>query len=133
MRISIALAALVSAVLAAAPPATSARTRTMMCAICGTVIDADPIFFPRDKLPAGAAPGTIVGAKFDGPKAPAAAIDGLVGRDARRSEQGDDARGLRLEIRMDGGGRRIIEIGDELRVYRRDRVRVHSDHVEVYD
>jgi hypothetical protein len=58
---------------------------------------------------------------------------GLIGRNARTTDQGDDARGLRLEIRMDAGGRRFIEVGEGTRVYRRDRVRVHSDRIEVFD
>lgn len=135
MRKAIAMVALVSVVLAAASLHAAARTRTMMCAICGTVIDADPIFYSRDAAPDRGVAGAIIGDGHEGhePAAgwPAAA---LIGRDARKSERSEgDERGLRLEIRMDAGGSRIIEVGGGLRVYRRDRVRVHHDRVEVFD
>jgi hypothetical protein len=127
------IAVLFVALFALHATAVQARTRVMMCAGCGTVIDADPIWYSPANAPAGAVEGTIIGAKIDGQKTASVTVDGLIGRDARRGERGNDASGLRLEVRMDNGGRRIVEVGEGLRVYRRDRVRMHDNKLEVID
>jgi hypothetical protein len=121
------------AVLAAGPTA----ARIGSCGGCGTVIDVDAIFYPRDKAREDADAGTIVGGtpgtRARKPAAPSAATGGLVGRLARDGERGDDARGLRLELKLDGGGRRTLEIGEGVRVYKGDRVRVSGDRIEMLD
>lgn len=116
-----------------APPASA---RIGSCPGCGTVTDVDAIRYPRDKAPAEAAAGTIVGGTAVGntrKSASGASIGGLVGRKSARGETGDDARGVRLEVRMDGGGTRTIEVVEGLRIYKGDRLRVRGGRVEVLD
>ena len=50
-------------------------------------------------------------------------------RSSRKGDTGE--RGLRIEVRMDKGGYRIVEIHGDMRIYRGDRVRVYRDHVEL--
>lgn len=131
------IAALFAALLALQSVALPAQARIGSCPGCGTVTDVDAIYFARDKAPDGAAAGTIVGGTATGKAsrsktATGAAVGGVVGRKAS-GNQGDDARGVRLEVKMDGGGQRTIEITDGLRVYKGDRLRVHTDHVEMLD
>jgi hypothetical protein len=118
--------------------ATPACARIGSCGGCGTVTDVDAIHFARDKAPEGAPAGTIVGGTpGTKPGKPATAANvstgGLVGRKAGRNDQGDDARGLRLEIKMDGGGRRTIEVVEGQRIYKGDRVRVFGTRIEMLD
>ena len=132
------ITALFVALLAVLAVALPAQARIGSCPGCGTVTDVDAIYFARDKAPAGATAGTIIGgtaAKQVGKSAPATGVatGGLVGRKASGTDQGGDERGLRLELKMDGGGQRTIEVVEGLRIYKGDRLRVHSDRIEQLD
>lgn len=129
------VAATVVALLALASTSLPAHARIGSCPGCGTVTDVDAIYYARDKAAEGAVAGTIVGGTATGKAsksktATGVAVGGLVGLKAGGA---DDARGLRLEVKMDGGGVRTIEIVEGVRVYKGDRLRVHSDHVEMLD
>ena len=130
------IAALVLVALASFAIASPAHARIGSCGGCGTVTDVDAIWYARDKAPADAAAGTIVGGTAVGKarnSASAVSTRGLVGRKTGRDDQGDDARGLRLEVKMDGGGTRTLEVVDGLRIYKGDRLRVRGDRIEVLD
>lgn len=132
------VAALVVALLAFFSIAPPAQARIGSCPGCGTVTDVDEIYFARDRAPDGTSAGSIIGgtaAKQVGKAAPApgVATGGLVGRKASGSDQGDDQRGLRLELKMDGGGQRTIEVVEGMRIYKGDRLRVHSNRIEQLD
>lgn len=138
---SLRIAVLVVALFALHALAMPAYARIGSCGGCGTVIDVDAIYYASDKAPDGAAVGAIVGgtpskhvgANRKAAATPSVATSGLIGRAARGSDQGDDERGLRLEIKMDGGGQRTIEVGEGLRIYKGDRVRVFSSRIEILD
>ncbi len=96
--------------------------------------DDRPTTVARDTIGQGT---TLVAATVEAQKSAAnvrtrgsLAVGGLVGLKAGGA---DDARGLRLEVKMDGGGVRTIEIVEGVRVYKGDRLRVHADHVEMLD
>ena len=132
------IAATAVALLSLTAIALSAHARIGSCPGCGTVTDFDAIFYARDRAADGAAPGTIIGGTATGKAgktktATGVAVAGLVGRKASGAAGADDVRGLRLEVKMDGGGLRTIEIVDGVRVYKGDRLRVHTDHVEMLD
>ena len=131
-------AAMAVALLALNAIALPAHARIGSCPGCGTVTDVDAIHYARDKAAGGAAAGTIVGGTATGKAsksktATGVAVGGLVGRKASGAAGANDARGLRLEVKMDGGGVRTIEIVEGVRVYKGDRLRVHTDHVEMLD
>ena len=132
------VAALAVALLALQSIAPPASARIGSCPGCGTVLDIDPIYYARDKAPDGAAAGTIVGGTPSTKRGKPSSVTnvstgGLVGRKPGRDDQGDDARGLRLEIKMDGGGQRTIEVVEGGRIYKGDRVRVHGNRIEMLD
>lgn len=132
------VAATVVALLALASTSLPAHARIGSCPGCGTVTDVDAIYYARDKAAEGAVAGTIVGGTATGKAsksktATGVAVGGLVGRKATGEPGAGDARGLRLEVKMDGGGVRTIEIVEGVRVYKGDRLRVHADHVEMLD
>lgn len=131
------IAALAFVALALQFTALPSYARIGSCAGCGTVVDVDPIYYERAKAPDVAAAGTIIGGTINSggrsATATGVAMSGLIGREARGNDRGNDERGLRLELKMDGGGQRTIEVSDGMRIYRGDRVRVYSDRIELLD
>lgn len=128
-------------VLIAAPGiATAAKGR---CGSCGIVTRVEHITYDKDKGVGGAVLGTIIGGvignQFGSGKGKTAmtvagaAAGGLIGhkQDKKHSDNGEP--GLRLEVRMDAGGYRTIEIAGNQRIYKGDRVKVHRDRVELVD
>ncbi|HVF35506.1 MAG TPA: hypothetical protein VND91_09315 [Candidatus Saccharimonadia bacterium] len=79
------------------------------CASCGTASDVDAFHYARD--PAVTKPGAILTAE-------SAAKPGR-------------ERGTRIEIRMDKGGRRVIQVHGDPRIYKGDRVRLYRDRIEL--
>lgn len=123
--------------------AADAPARTLRCSQCGTVIDVDPIRYDRDVGAEGAIVGAIVGAAIgsqvgsgSGRRAATVAgavAGGLVGRNADRHQRRGGEIGRRLELRMDRGGYRVIEVHGPMRIYRGDRVRVLPDRIVPLD
>ena len=79
------------------------------CASCGTASDVDAFHYAPDA--AVTKPGAIVTAE-------SAAKPG-------------SARGTRIEIRMDKGGKRVIHVHGDPRIYKGDRVRLYRDRLEL--
>lgn len=107
----------------------------------GIVTKVEKIIYEKDKGVGGAVLGTIIGGVLgnqigggSGRKVATvagAATGGYIGykQDKKNSRNGEP--GLRLEIRMDAGGTRYVEIAGQPRIYRGDRVKVHGDRVEL--
>lgn len=138
----LALLSLIVALLAPLPSEAGGRYRDRLCGSCGTVVDVDRIRYGRDSGTEGAVIGAIIGGAIgnqagrgDGRRAATVAgaiAGGLIGREVDRNDgRGGGQRGLRLEIRMDRGDYRTIEIHGDMRIYRGDRVRVHRNRVEL--
>lgn len=137
LAISILLASLLGIQLTTA----TAEARHGLCGGCGTVVDVDRIYYDRggDRGAEGAILGAIIGGALgnqvgDGSGRRAATVGGavagaLIGRKADRRGRGRGERGLRLEVRMDGGGYRVVEVHGDMRIYRGDRVRLRRDRV----
>ena len=104
-------------------PSTAWAWHHGMCAGCGTVIDVEKIFYDRASGAGEAVEGAIIGGK-DIP-------GGLIGRNVAQREGDTGERGLFIEVRMDSGGYRKLEIDGDMRIFRRDRVRIYSDRVEL--
>ena len=111
------------------------------CGRCGTIVRVDRIVYDRDSGREGAVAGAIIGGLIgnqvgggDGRRAATVAgaiAGGLIGRKVDRDSRSRGQRGLRLEIRMDRGGIRTVEIAGTPRLYRGDRVRVLRDRVDL--
>ena len=99
------------------------------CPTCGTVDRVDPIAYARDPAKVAPATGAILGS-IEG-RAGGAAAKALPGRAVGRKSDVPGERGTRLEIRMDKGGVRTIDVHGDPRIYRGDRVRVFRDRVEL--
>lgn len=124
--------------LLAVPDTAAARGR---CGNCGVVTNVDRIVYDNDKGAGGAVLGAIIGGLIgnqvgSGSGKKAATVAGAVGggligrnQDLKRGRNGEP--GLRLDIRMDRGGYRTLEIAGQPRIYRGDRVRVYRDRVEL--
>ena len=122
-------------------PSTAGAAHYGRCGNCGTVTDVDAIYYDRDSNADGAILGAIIGGVLgnqigsgSGRKVATvggAVAGGFVGRnvDSRKGDTGE--RGLRIEVRMDKGGHRTVEIHGDMRIYRGDRVRVYRDRVEL--
>lgn len=76
----------------------------------------------------GRTAATIAGAVAGG--AVGRNIDRNNGND-RNDNRGGTRNGVRLRVRMDRGGHQTVEVGGNLSVYRGDRVRLHSNRVEL--
>ena len=128
-------AVLLAALLLAAASPTEA-IRPIRCGQCGTVVDVDAIFYERDVAKAEPAIGTIIGVPL-GTAAPSASgrqpKGGLVGHNADRANRRGGTTARRIELRMDRGGHRVLEVHGAFRIYRGDRVRVLSDRLVVLD
>ena len=104
-------------------PATASGWYHGMCSGCGTVIDVEKIYYDRGNTDGAAVDGAIIGGKDR--------EGGLIGRNVALHEGSPGERGLFIEVRMDSGGYRKLEIHGDMRIFRRDRVRVWSDRVEL--
>ena len=116
--------------LAALLPAAPGSAYVGRCPTCGTVDKVEAIRYEavRDGAAVGAIVASIAGRA---PGAKAGDAGGLIGRTTGRRADGPGERGTRLEIRMDKGGIRTIEVHGDPRIYRGDRVRVFKDRVEL--
>ena len=111
------------------------------CGKCGTITRVETIVYDADKGAQGVVAGGIIGGllgnQIGGGSGKAAATvagviaGGLIGRKVDKKSGSNGERGLRLEIRMDRGGFRTIEIAGTPRLYRGDRVRVERDRVDL--
>ena len=127
--------------LASLLPAATSQAYVGRCGSCGTVTRVEHIDYDRDRGGQGAVAGAIIGGLLgnqvgsgDGRRAATVAgaiAGGLIGRKIDRNSDARGERGLRLEIRMDRGGYRTVEIAGAMRIYRGDRVRVRRDRVEL--
>jgi len=129
---------LIAVSLLAVPGIASAGGR---CGNCGVVTNIDRIVYDKDKGVGGAVLGAIIGGvignQFGGGSGKkvatvaGATAGGFIGRnqDLNKSHNGEP--GLRLEIRMDKGGYRTLEIAGQPRIYRGDRVKVYNNKVEL--
>jgi outer membrane lipoprotein SlyB len=127
------------AVLATVPDTAAARGGR--CGNCGVVTNVDRIVYDNDKGAGGAVLGAIIGGLIgnqvgsgSGRKVAtvAGAVGGgLIGRNQDLKRGGNGEPGLRLDIRMDKGGYRTLEIAGQPRIYRGDRVKVYNDRVEL--
>ncbi len=52
-------------------------------------------------------------------------------RNRRYDDRNGNSDGVRLQVRMDGGGYRTVEVAGNLNIYRGDRVRLNRDRVVV--
>lgn len=121
--------------------AAPASAYTGRCGKCGTIVDVDYIRYDRDRGAQGAVAGAIIGGLLgnqvgsgsgrDAATVAGAIAGGLIGRKVDRKDRGEGERGLRLNIRMDRGGYRTIEVHGDPRLYKGDRVRVHGDRIEL--
>ncbi|HVF35432.1 MAG TPA: glycine zipper 2TM domain-containing protein [Candidatus Saccharimonadia bacterium] len=144
MLVALALAFVLQ--LAAAP----ADARPLRCGNCGTVLDVDNIWYEdqggrgdsgREGAVVGAIIGGLLGNQVGGGSGRKAATvggavaGGLIGhRIDRNDDRGDRGfTGKRVEIRMDRGGYRTVEVHGDMRIYRGDRVRVHQDRLVSLD
>ena len=135
------LAAVLVAIALQLAPATAGAAHYGRCGNCGTVVDVDAIYYDRDSNADGAVLGAIIGGLIgnqvgsgSGRRAATvggAVAGGLIGReaDSRRGDRGE--RGTRIEVRMDRGGIRVVEVHGDMRIYRGDRVRVYRGRVEI--
>lgn len=132
--VSLAAVLLAAMLLATASP--TEALRTLRCGQCGTVIDIDAIFYDRDVATTEPAVGQIIGVPL-GTAAPGASgrhpKGGLVGRNADGANRRGGTLARRIELRMDRGGHRVIEVHGAFRAYRGDRVRVLSDRLVLLD
>ena len=104
-------------------PSTASAWHHGMCSGCGTVIDVEKIYYDPDNTAGAAVDGAIIGGK-DRP-------GGLIGRNVAQNPGNAGERGLFIEVRMDSGGYRKLEVHGDMRIFRRDRVRVYSERVEL--
>ena len=129
---------LVLALLAAPAVATAASGR---CGSCGIVTKVESIVYEKDKGVGGAVLGTIIGGVIgnqfgsgSGKTAmtiAGAAGGGLIGHKVDKNHSHNGEPGLRIQVRMDKGGYRTIEVAGQQRIYKGDRVKVHRDRVEL--
>jgi uncharacterized protein YcfJ len=111
------------------------------CGSCGIVERVEKITYEKDKGVGGAVLGTIIGGVIgnqfgsgSGRTAmtiAGAAGGGLIGHKVDKNHSANGEPGLRLQIRMDKGGNKTIEIAGNQRIYKGDRVKVFRDHVEI--
>ena len=147
MKTSVTLAAVALALLLQIF-ALPADARPLRCGNCGTVLRVESIWYEdrdgrydRDSGREGAVLGAIIGGLVgnqvgsgSGRRAATvggAVAGGLIGhRIDRNDDRGDRGyRGKRVEIRMDRGGYRTVEVHGDMRLYRGDRVRVLPDRI----
>lgn len=112
------------------------------CGDCGIVTKVEKITYNKDKGVGGAVLGTIIGGvignQFGGGKGKTAmtvagaATGGYIGHKADKNHP-DEQPGLRLEIRMDAGGMKYLEIAGQPRIYKGDRVKVKRDTVTLVE
>jgi len=122
-------------------PATAVAQHYGRCGNCGTVVDVDQIYFEEDSTTDGAVVGAIIGGLLgnqvgSGSGRTAATVGGAVaggfiGKNVDQGKGKGGERGLRIEVRLDKGGYRTVEILGNMRIYRNDRVRVYRDRVEL--
>jgi outer membrane lipoprotein SlyB len=111
------------------------------CGSCGTITDVDRIMYNPDKGAGGAVLGAIIGGVLGnqiggGSGRTAATVGGavaggLIGHKVDKNNAPGEQEGLRLEIRMDNGSYRTVEIHGRMRLYRGDRVKVRGNKVEL--
>lgn len=127
--------------------ATPADARPLRCGNCGTVLDVDNIWYEdqggrggdsgREGAVVGAIIGGLLGNQVGGGSGRkvatvgGAVAGGLIGHRIDRNNGVRDGgfRGKRVEVRMDRGGYRVVEVHGDMRIYRGDRVRVLSDRI----
>jgi outer membrane lipoprotein SlyB len=143
MRFRFLIATLASFLLGAAALVTPATAEAAIgrCGKCGTITRVETIAYEGDKGAQGAVAGVIIGGLLgnqigSGSGRTAATIagaigGGLVGRKVDRNDSANGERGLRLEIRMDNGSMRTVEIAGTPRLYKGDRVRVERNRVDL--
>lgn len=124
------------ALFAVALPAGDTDAYVGRCPTCGTVDRVDAIAYTRAADAPEPAVGAIIGSIDGREGARNAAVSkgapgGLIGRKLERKAAPDGTRGTRLEVRMDKGGIRTIEVHGDPRIYRGDRVKVSKGRVEL--
>lgn len=127
----------------------AADARPVRCGNCGTVLDVDNIWYEddggrgdrgdsgREGAVVGAIIGGLLGNQVGGGSGRKAATvggavaGGLIGHRIDRNDNRGDrgSRGKRVEVRMDRGGYRTVEVHGDMRLYRGDRVRVLNDRI----
>lgn len=87
----------------------TAHTYVGRCASCGSAVDVDAFRYERTD---------------------AVTTTGAILPEESAAKRGAE-RGTRVEIRMDKGGKRIIHVHGDPRIYKGDRIRIYRDRIEL--